>query len=167
MPTTLDLAMPHPGAVEELMAEPDLSNLPKAPHDASVHGRAPSAPGCRRWLPAADQDHGSDVPVANGVRRRLTNLLRAGDSRWLLYLQDADGQENWHLFRVDVAAPQEPAMNLTPLPQNSRVVTVDPLVTSPGLVLVGMNEGSEHVDHVLIDVRTGETTALLPSGRRG
>ena len=58
-------------------------------------------------------------------------------------------------------------MDLTPLPQNSRVVTVDPLVTSPGMVLVGTNEGSEHVDHVLIDVRTGETTALLPAGRRG
>ena len=39
-------------------------------------------------------------------------------------IDDTDGNEDWHLFRVDLDAPDEPAVDLTPLSPGSCVFAV-------------------------------------------
>ena len=110
-------------------------------------------------------DHEDVVPVTAEADRGSTNYLWS-DERWCLYLQGVDDEEERHLFRVDLAAPGDPAVDLTPLPPGSRVSTVDPLATLPGTVLVSMNQRQGHVDYFLIDVATGQTTEQLPASPR-
>lgn len=167
MPTALDpAAMPRLSSVERLMAGPHTSNPSPASGEAGTTC-FPDEGRPQELDPTIDVDHERAVPASSRARRRIRNVPCADDSRWLLYLQDMDGNENWHLFRVDAAAPEKPAMDLTPLPQGSRVFTVDPLATMPGSVLVTMNNQSEHVDYFLIEVATGKTTARLPAGQPG
>ncbi|WP_156757296.1 lactonase family protein [Actinokineospora pegani] len=61
----------------------------------------------------------------------------------MLYLQDTDGNEDWHLHRVDLDAPEEPAVELLP--------------SVSGSVLASMNRRTTHIDVFRIDIATGET----------
>lgn len=118
------------------------------------------------WFPAIDEEPESVVRRSR-TGYRLKNYLWVDHSRWLLYLYDTDENGSWHLFRVDLDTPSKPAIDLTPMPQGSRVFTVDPLTVTPARVLVTMNKLRGHTDYFLIDVETGEMTVDLPgkSGR--
>ena len=83
------------------------------------------------------------------------------DPRWLLYLQDTDGNEEWHLYRVDLDDPDAPAVDLTPLDPGSRVFAVDPETTVPGTVIAWMNPRPLYIDVFRIDLATGERTPLV------
>ncbi|MDT4999504.1 MAG: hypothetical protein QOK12_1609 [Mycobacterium sp.] len=80
------------------------------------------------------------------------------DPRWLVYYQDGDGDENWHLYRVDLNDPDAPAIDLTPFP-GAKVV---PLAEARnGKVVVGINKRTiELFDLYEVDVATGELTLL-------
>ena len=78
----------------------------------------------------------------------------------MLYLQDTDGNEDWHLYRVDLNAPEAPAVDLTPMARGSRVLGVEKMRTRPGSVLVSMNRRPLFIDAFRIEVATGETTVL-------
>ena len=79
----------------------------------------------------------------------------------LLYLQDTDGNEEWHLYRVDLDDPDAPAVDLTPLDPGSRVFAVDPETTVPGTVIAWMNPRPLYIDVFRIDLATGERTPLV------
>ncbi|OLL78213.1 Dipeptidyl anminopeptidase [Pseudonocardia sp. Ae168_Ps1] len=113
------------------------------------------------WVRGIDEDHTDAVCVTHDSRRGITKYHWTDDPRWLLYEQDTDGNKDWHLYRVDLDAPDQPAVDLTPMDPGSRVVGVDPLESQPGNVLVGMNRNPLSVDLFRIEVATGETTLLL------
>lgn len=167
MSTTLDpRVIPHLSPATRLVAEPDPAGR-SAPRDEPGLHAAPGVCGHTPRGPADGEDRGRAVEVEHGVRHLPPQYLWAEDSRWLLYLHDMDGLGNWHLFRVDLSAPDDPAVDLTPLSRGSQVVTVDALATVPDRVLVTMNATSRHTDYFLVDVATGESTAHLPSGPTG
>ncbi|MGE3254417.1 alpha/beta fold hydrolase, partial [Pseudonocardia sp.] len=95
------------------------------------------------------------------TRRGITSFYWTDDPRWLLYLQDTDGDEDWRLHRVDLDAPDGPSVVLTPMDPGSRVFAVDPETTVPGTVIAWMNPRPLYVDVFRIDVATGETTPLV------
>lgn len=165
MSTTLDpRVVCHRGPAARPADEPASRSLPsREPSSRS----APPAGTPDTRAPADGEGGGGGVGVADGARHRLTRYLGADGSRWSLYLHATDGDEDWHLLRVDLEAPDEPAVDLTPLPRGSHVAAVDPLVTVPGRVLVTIDRPPGHADYVLVDVATGETTAHLPAGPAG
>jgi hypothetical protein len=101
------------------------------------------------------------VCVTHDARRGIKTYHWTDDPRRLLYLQDTDGNEDSHLYRVDLDAPDEPAIDLTPLPSGSRVFAVGRIESVPGRVLVWMNQRPIFIDMFWIDVATGETTLHL------
>ncbi|PRC56488.1 S9 family peptidase, partial [Mycobacterium sp. ITM-2017-0098] len=60
------------------------------------------------------------------------------DPRWLLYQQDTAGDENWHIFRVDLENPDAPAVDLTPFP--GCMAALDMLSDRPGKATVQLNK---------------------------
>ncbi|MBK7859102.1 MAG: S9 family peptidase [Archangiaceae bacterium] len=77
-----------------------------------------------------------DAPVTEDPKRGLRVFQWAEDSKTLLYLQDRDGDENFHLYAVDLAT--RAARDLTPYP-NVRAGIVDTLPKQPDTVLVQLN----------------------------
>jgi dipeptidyl aminopeptidase/acylaminoacyl peptidase len=144
--------------LEEFFADPEFANPSISPDGTRIAYLAPYRGRRNVWIRGTDQTHDDAVPVTSDARRGITTYYWTDAPRWLLYLQDSDGNEDWHLYRVDLDDPGSPAVDLTPMDPGSRVVGAEPLPSAPGSVLVTMNRRPLFFDVFRIDVATGETT---------
>ncbi len=156
---------PPPIALDRFFSDPRFANPSLSPDGLRIAYLAPHEGRRQVWVRGIDQDHADAVPVTHDTRRGITVHHWTDDPRFLLYLQDTDGNEDWHLYRVDldrVGGPDAaPAVDLTPMDPGSRVVGVEVFPPVPGSVLVVMNRRPLHFDVFRIDVATGETTLHL------
>lgn len=144
--------------VAELFSDPSFANPSISPDGEKIAYLAPAHGRRNVWVRGIDEDHADAICVTHDDRRGITTYYWADGSRWLLYQQDTDGNEDWHLYRVDLNVPEDPAVDLTPLPPGSRVFGADPLPSHPGSMLVAMNKRPAAIDLFRIDVATGATT---------
>jgi dipeptidyl aminopeptidase/acylaminoacyl peptidase len=144
--------------VEELFANPVFSGASISPDGTKIAYLAPKDNRTNVWVRGVDQDHEDAVCVTHDSRRGIRTYHWTDDPRWLLYQQDTDGNEDWHLYRVDLEAPDAPAVDLTPMDPGSRVMGVQPMKSMPGTVLVTMNQRPLFTDAFLIEIATGKTT---------
>ncbi|MFJ6020546.1 alpha/beta fold hydrolase [Nocardiopsis alba] len=144
--------------IEELFADPSFANPKISPDGTRMAYLAPEHGRRNVWVRGIDQDHDQARCVTHDDRRGITTYLWSDDPRWLLYLQDTDGNEDWHLYRVDLDDPDAPAVDLTPLPEGSRVFGAEELPSHPGHVLVTMNRRPMSLDLFRVEVATGEIT---------
>ncbi|MDE2490375.1 MAG: S9 family peptidase [Elusimicrobia bacterium] len=80
---------------------------------------------------------GKAEPLTKDRGRGIRSYLWAEDKRSLLYIQDKDGDENWHLYRTDLASGN--TEDLTPLPGvQAQIVGTEPRV--PDEILVALND---------------------------
>ncbi|MEV6984757.1 alpha/beta fold hydrolase [Sphaerisporangium sp. NPDC051017] len=152
LPTLID--------VEEFFADPEFSGASISPDGTRIAYLAPAHGRTNVWVRGIDERHEQAVCVTHDARRGIKTYYWTDDPRWLLYRQDTDGNEDWHLYRVDLEAPDEPAVDLTPLEPGSRVVGSEIMRSMPGSVLVAMNKRPMFFDVFRIDVATGETTLV-------
>lgn len=114
------MAAPRVIDVEELFADPEFSGASISPDGKRLAYLAPWSGRTNVWVRGVDDEHADAVCVTHDARRGIKTYYWTDSPRWLLYLQDTDGNEDWHLYRVDLDAPDEPAVDLTPLPPGSR-----------------------------------------------
>jgi hypothetical protein len=150
--------------IEDLFADPVFSGATISSDGERIAYLAPNHGRTQVWVRGVDQEHEDAVCVTHDQRRGIKTYYWTDDPRYLLYLQDTDGNEDWHLYRVDLSAPYEAAVDLTPMDPGSRVMGVEPSKGSPGTVLVAMNKRPLNVDTFRIDVATGETTLVVEAG---
>ncbi|MGW0892461.1 S9 family peptidase [Saccharopolyspora sp. NPDC002578] len=154
-------APPRRIEAEEFFADPSFAGASISPDGTRLAYLAPAHGRINVWIRGIDEQHEDAVCVTHDTRRGIHAYHWTDDPRWLLYEQDTDGNEDWHLYRVDLDAPGEPAVDLTPLPPGSRMLGVEPMKSAPGSVLVSMNRRPLYFDLFRIDVATGETTTLV------
>src|SRR5262245_6032816 len=95
-----------------------------------------------------------DRAVTQDEKRGIRQYNWAFDTKHLLYLQDADGNEDFHLYAVDVAANK--TRELTPF-KGVRVQGLYLDEDHPNVVLAGMNKRNSKVfDIHRIDLASGE-----------
>jgi len=102
--------------------------------------------------------------VSGGEARQVTNDTKRGVFAWVwgpggdrvLYVQDRDGDENWHLYATDLASGE--TRDLTPFPGvRAGNLLMDP--RHPGAVMVGLNRRDPRViDMYRVDLVTGDVT---------
>jgi len=162
------MALPQLLDVETLFADPVFSRATLSPDGKRVAYLAPHLGRTNVWVRDLDQDHEDAVVVTHDARRGIKAYAWTADPRWMLYLQDTDGNEDWHLFRVDLDAPDAPALDLTPLDPGSRVLGMSWLRDDPHTLLVTMNKRPMFFDTFRIDIATGEAVlhreTLDPAG---
>jgi dipeptidyl aminopeptidase/acylaminoacyl peptidase len=92
--------------------------------------------------------------VTADKKRGIRVYKWAFDNAHVLYLQDKDGDENWHLHSVDLKSNKD--VDLTPMDGvQARVEHLSPKI--PGEVLVGLNDRDKRYHDVWrIDVTTGK-----------
>jgi len=94
--------------------------------------------------------------VTSDTTRPVHRYFWAYDNKHLLYLQDQGGDENFHLYAVDVTAPGAPAVDLTPV-DGARAIVNAVSHRRPKSVLVGLNDRNPQFHDVYeVDLRTGE-----------
>lgn len=98
--------------------------------------------------------------VTSDKKRGIRWHAWAEDGSGVLYMQDGDGDENFHLFKVPIAedGTPGPARDLTPW-QGVRVQKIEGRKKFPGQLLVGLNlRDKSCFDMHRIDLTTGAVT---------
>ena len=152
------MALPRLIDVQEFFADPAFSGATISPDGTKIAYLAPARGRTNVWVRALDEEHADAVCVTHDTRRGIKTYYWTDDPRWLLYRQDTDGNEDWHLYRVDLEAPELPAVDLTPVDPGSRALYAGPIKSVPGSILVSMNRRPMLFDLFRIDIATGETT---------
>ncbi|MEX2961867.1 alpha/beta fold hydrolase [Microbulbifer sp. TYP-18] len=107
-----------------------------SPDGKMMSFRAPLNGVMNLWVaPAGDID--SAKPVTRDTGRGIPSHFWALDSRHLLYIRDRDGDENWHLYAVDL--DNNKITDLSPF-DGVQAQMVAQSETHPGTVIVGMND---------------------------
>ncbi|MBE2998405.1 S9 family peptidase [Nocardiopsis sp. HNM0947] len=110
------------------------------------------------WSAPDDSDTAGARRVTSETRRNIDTFFWSTDGRRLLFLQDSDGDENWHLHRADPYRPGEPTVDLTPY-EGVRLLGTQLPPDRPDTALVPLNKRSpDLVDLYELDLDTGELT---------
>ncbi len=95
-----------------------------------------------------------DAVLTRDRGRGITQYMWARNSEQILYVQDKDGDENWHVFALGLG--EKDALDLTPV----KGVAAFPLQTDrdhPDEIVIAMNDRDERLhDLYLVETRSGE-----------
>jgi dipeptidyl aminopeptidase/acylaminoacyl peptidase len=148
--------------VEDLFGPPERANAAISPDGTRIAYLAPWRNRLNVWI--QDLAPGAEPRCVTADEARSVIAYEwTDDPRWLLYTQDDGGDENWHLYRVDLDAPGSAAVDLTPFP-GARVLTFESAPGRPGKVTLMLNaRDAAAFDTHELDVATGELTLLAES----
>ena len=108
-----------------------------------------------------DLASGRVTRVYRDAERSLSNVVLSADGGWLLFLQDAGGDEGFHLYRLAAGAGRARPSDLTPFPGIEAAIVALPRL-APGTAVVALNRRDpEHPDVFSIDLSTGTLTETL------
>ena len=155
-------------SVEDLFRPPTRADATISPDGTRIAYLAPWKNRLNVWIEGLD-DHNGSVGEPRCVTaddtRSVINYQWTDDPRWLLYTQDSGGDENWHIYRVDLGDPSAPAVDLTPFPGVRSDFEL--LADRPGKAMVAMNRRTpELADAYELDIATGELTLLAENPGR-
>ncbi len=109
------------------------------------------------WVKTVGQD--DDHPITHDRHRGIRSYFWARNNEQLLYVQDKDGDENWHLYATPVSGGDP--TDLTPFDGvQARVLGVRP--NFPDTILVGINNRNPQLHDVYkVDLKTSERTLTV------
>jgi dipeptidyl aminopeptidase/acylaminoacyl peptidase len=83
-------------------------------------------------------------------KRGIRNYFWAYDSKNILYLQDKDGDENWHIYKVDVETAN--SINITPFP-GVKAHIEKTSIENTNQIVIGLNKRDKEVfDAYLLNI---------------
>ncbi|WP_327149094.1 S9 family peptidase [Nocardia sp. NBC_01329] len=151
--------LPEFVTVEDFFGPPVRTAASLSPDGNRIAYLAPWRNRLNVWIEDLD---GARTPrcVTADADRSVQEYHWTNDPRRLLYTQDNGGDENWHLYRVDLDAPDAAAVDLTPFP-GSRVLHFEMPAERPGRALLTLNLRTlQEFDLHELDIATGEITVL-------
>ena len=129
-----------------------------SPDGTKMSFRAPLDGVMNLWV--GDRgDFSSVKAITNDTGRGIPSHFWALDSQHVLYIQDQGGDENWHLYSVDLASGE--TIDLSPY-EGTQAQMLAQSETAPGIAIVGMNDRDPKWHDVYsVDLATGERTLLI------
>ena len=97
---------------EVLFGNPDRTSIQLSPDGATIAYLAPVDGVLNVWVGPADDPAGVK-PVTKDTGRGIRFYGWAYSNDRILYIQDKDGDENWHLYGVDLSTTE--TRDLTPV----------------------------------------------------
>ncbi|MFH2204861.1 MAG: S9 family peptidase [Elusimicrobiota bacterium] len=139
---------------EVLFGNPEKTSPKLSPDGKRLAYLAPDEGVLNLWLAGSAAPGAAAAAVTRDRGRGIRAYFWAEDSRTLVYLQDKDGDENWHLHQVDSESGE--VRDLTPFPEaQAQVVMTDPKFPHEFLAAINVRDKKLH-DMYRIDLRTGE-----------
>ncbi len=138
---------------KKIFGNPERTNTNISPDGKWLSWLAPRDGVLNIWLAPID-DLGSAQPITNDQKRGIRFFMWAPNATHVLYLQDEAGDEDWHLYSVNISSHE--AKDLTPYEKIT--VQIEALSwDNPDIALVGINDrdASWH-DIYKLNLITGE-----------
>jgi dipeptidyl aminopeptidase/acylaminoacyl peptidase len=136
---------------EVLLGNPDKASPRISPDGKWLAYLAPTNDVLNVWVRSVGGE--DDRVITDDRKRGIRMFFWQQDSEHIIYLQDQDGDENWHVYQTGVRSRN--TRDLTPFQGvQAQVVAVDP--NYPNELLVGLNlEDRSLHDVYRVDLRTG------------
>jgi len=160
---TITLALPLPAAAElppliprtVLFGNPEKTNPQLSPDGSRLAYLAPNDKNVLQvWVQTVGQDDAR--AVTKDPKRGIQQYLWGPSGKQVLYLQDNDGDENYHLYLTDLESNE--TRDLTPY-QGVRALPVAVDADFPDEILVALNRRVRQVfDVYRVDLATGGVT---------
>ncbi|WP_250461309.1 S9 family peptidase [Microbulbifer litoralis] len=141
-----------------LLGNPDRSQGRLSPDGRMMSFRAPLDGVMNIWVaPAGDID--AAEPITRDTGRGIPRHFWTLDSRRILFTRDRNGDENWHLYSVDLDSGE--ITDLSPY-DGVQAQMVAQGESHPGIAIVGMNDRDPRWhDLYRVDLETAERELLL------
>ena len=112
------------------------------------------------WVKGVDEPFEAARPITDDTERPVSSYSWSRDGRYVLYVQDKGGDENYHVFAVDPSAggPNSvpDARNLTPY-DGARAMVLSVPRNTPDIIMVGLNDRDPQWHDVYrVDLNSGE-----------
>ena len=149
----------------KLFGNPDRAMVRLSPDGGFLSWLAPVDGIMNIWV-APRQALGRAKPVTADTKRGIRFYGWSLDARSLLYVQDKDGDENWHVYATDASAGT--TRDLTPYP-GVHATWMGQSWNRPGTLAIGMNDRDDawH-DLYLVDIATAaRSLAFENTGQYG
>lgn len=144
--------------IETFFKDPEFAGAKLSADGERIAYLAPNYGRLQVWVRGLNEEHEDAVCITRDERRGIFRFQWTDNPRFLLYFQDTDGNEDWHIYRVDVENATADAVDMTPMDPGSRAFAAAPAKWAPGHVTVLMNKRPMYLDTFLLNVETGETT---------
>lgn len=142
----------------DLFGNPVASQGRISPDGEWVSWIAPDEGVMNVWVAPASNPSSGTV-VTNDRHRGISNHLWSVDSKYVLFVKDNDGDENFHVYATDPRTGE--TRDLTPLPDGIRAQLMGVSRDRPGVILVGTNERNPQLtDLYEYSLTTGERTLI-------
>jgi dipeptidyl aminopeptidase/acylaminoacyl peptidase len=136
-----------------LFGNPDKAAARIAPDGSRLAYLAPVNGVLNVWVgPVLAPDQAK--PVTHDTRRGIRSYFWAYTNQHIIYLQDVGGDEDWHVYSVDLASGK--TLDLTPLKKVAAQV-VEVSYKHPREILVGLNDRDPRFHDIYeINIETGQ-----------
>ena len=140
-----------------LFGNPDKANVQLSPDGRQISFLAAVDGVLNVWVGPAD-DLAAAKPVTEDKKRGIRAYFWAYTSRHILYIQDKDGDENWHVYSVHLDTGK--TMDLTPF-DNVQARIEELSLDFPNEILVSINDRTPELHDVhRIDITTGQRSLV-------
>ena len=139
---------------KQLFGNPEKAHARISPDGMNLAYLAPAHGVLNVWVGPADRPAEAQ-PVTRDKHRGIRSFFWAYTNRHVLYRQDNDGDEDWHIYSVDLDTGE--ILDLTPIEKiAARIQGVSP--KNPEEILVGINDRDQRQLHDIyrIHIGTGE-----------
>ena len=152
---------------EVFFGDPQVSGARLSPDGKWISFRKPYSGVMNVWVKAVDAPFDAARPLTADTKRPLGLHFWTEDSRYVVFVQDEGGTEDYHVFAVDPAADADeatgvpPARDLTPMEGIRATIYAVPEGT-PSQIIVGINDRDPALHDVYrLDIDTGERELLI------
>lgn len=164
----------QPGLIdrEVIFGNPEYSGAQISPDGKFISFIKPLNGTMNVWVKGINEPFTSARPMTNDQKRPVRGYFWSRDSRYILFVQDNGGDENFNVFAVDPSAkaadgsPVPAARNLTEGKGVSAVIQAVPK-SDPDTIFVGINDRDKawH-DLYKVKISTGERTLVSQNNDR-
>src|SRR5882724_13262492 len=118
------------------------------------------------WVKSADEPFSAARPVSAEATRPIRNYFWSHDSKYILYVQDAGGDENFYVYAIDPKLPADAKTGVPPTRALTNLKGVRTQIFSvpkakPDILYIGLNDRDpKWHDLYELSISTGEKKLL-------
>ena len=151
---------------DKFFGDPEISGAQLSPNGEFMSFRKPFKDVINIWVKKRGEPFEDAYPVTADTTRPVTGYFWSNDSRYILYVQDQGGNENYHIYAVDPLSEPAPgqdvpeARDLTPMDSIRAAIYSLPDET-PNTIYIGLNDRDQRYhDLYKLNIDTGERTLI-------
>jgi len=157
---------------ELLFGDPEVTGAQLSPDGAWLAFIKPYQGTRNVWVKRADEPFDGARPITAETQRPIRSFRWSRDAKYVLFVQDNAGDENWNVFAVDpTAAPAEgaatpPARDLTGV-RGATARIYHASKRDPGVIYIGLNDRDPAWHDVYrVEIASGRKTLVRHNGER-